>query len=460
MLNLRKTLSLLCVFFVIRSFGQNKQVLYNFAELPQTLILNPGAETNFNYHFGVPLLSGISSEIGITGFAVSDLFSVDNRTINEKVSKVINNLSPNDHVKFNFQVEVLNAGFRLNDNKYFSFGFYEEFDGIIYIPKDLITFATEGNSGYLNKSFELLSQTVFKIDALGVLHFGLTNKVNENLTLGARFKIYSSALNIESFKNTGTLTTVNGFNNLYTHYIDNVYLDVRSSGLVKDDEFIEIPNKYFFNTFFGDTNLGIGFDFGFTFHLSDQMEVTGSLLDVGFVEHSKNIQNAVIEGGYISEGITYENYSTNTSAFDLLSEPILEEDIALVQNEESYISWRPPKLNASFTYSFGMKRSKYCYDNTHKEFYGNALGVQLYSVYRPLGPQLAFTGFYQKLLSQKFAAKVTYTIDNYSLNNIGVGLSTQLGKLNVYGMIDHILEFSNIAAANHISAQLGFNILF
>ena len=459
MLNLRKTLSLLCVLFVIKSFGQNKQVLYNFAELPQTLLLNPGAETNFNYHFGVPLLSGISSEIGLTGFAVSDLFSVDNRTINQKVSEVINKLTPNDYVKLNLQVEVLNAGFRLNDNNYFSFGFYEEFDGIIYTPKDLITLATDGNFGYLNKSFEL-SQTVFKLDALGVLHFGLTNKVNENLTFGARFKIYSSALNIESFDNSGTFTTVNGSNNLYTHYLENIHLDVRSSGLVKDDEFIEIPNKYFLNTFFGATNLGIGFDIGFTAHLSDQMEVTGSLVDVGFVKHSKNIQNTFIEGSYISEGVTYENYLSNPSVFDLVSEPILKDDIAVVQNEESYISWRPTKVNASFAYSFGMKRSKYCYDNTYKEFYRNALGVQLYSVFRPLGPQLAFTGFYQKLLSQKFAAKVTYTIDNYSLNNIGVGLSTQLGKLNIYGMIDHILEFSNIAVANHISAQLGFNILF
>jgi len=64
------------------------------------------------------------------------------------------------------------------------------------------------------------------------------------------------------------------------------------------------------------------------------------------------------------------------------------------------------------------------------------------------------------MLSQRVHTKVTYTIDNYSSNNIGVGLSAQVGKLNFYGMVDNILQFTNIAAANSISAQLGFNLIF
>jgi len=64
------------------------------------------------------------------------------------------------------------------------------------------------------------------------------------------------------------------------------------------------------------------------------------------------------------------------------------------------------------------------------------------------------------MLSQRVHTKVTYTIDNYSSNNIGVGLSTQVGKLNFYGMVDNILQFTNMAVANSISAQLGFNLIF
>ena len=225
MLNVRKILLLISLFLITEHVAQNKKLLYNFAELPQTLLLNPGAETNLKYHIGIPLLSGISTEIELTGFSIADLFADDNRSINDKFSNVLDKLRTNDYVKLNIQLEVLNAGFRLNNDYYFSFGFYEEFDAIVYYPKDIITLVTEGNSSFLNKSFEL-SQTLFKIDLLGVLHFGFTNKVSENVTFGARFKIYSSALNIESFDNSGTFTTVNGSNNTYTHYLDNIYLAI------------------------------------------------------------------------------------------------------------------------------------------------------------------------------------------------------------------------------------------
>jgi len=456
--NVRKILLLISLFLITEYVGQNKKLLYNFAELPQTLLLNPGAETNLNYHIGIPLLSGISTEIESTGFSIADLFADDNRSINDKFSNVLDKLRTNDYVKLNIQLEVLNAGFRLNNDYYFSFGFYEEFDAIVYYPKDIITLVTEGNSSFLNKSFEL-SQTLFKIDLLGVLHFGFTNKVSENVTFGARFKIYSSALNVESFDNSGTFTTVNGSNNTFTHYLDNIYLEARTSGLYKEEKFTGTSKKYLKNTFFGG-NLGIGFDVGFTYHLSDQIELTGSILDVGFINHSKNTQNSFTEGSYVSEWVAFEYDPNSPSEFGILLEASLKDKLHFDQNEDSYISWRPSKVNASFTYRFGTKRSMYCYDNTYKEFYRNGVGVHLYSVFRPLSPQFAVTGFYQKSLSQKFHTKLTYTVDNYSFSTIGVGLSTQIGKLNIYGVIDNVLKFSNITKANNISAQLGLNIIF
>ena len=47
------------------SYGQNKQILYNFGDLPQNLMLNPGAEANYKYHIGIPLLSGFSTKLAL-----------------------------------------------------------------------------------------------------------------------------------------------------------------------------------------------------------------------------------------------------------------------------------------------------------------------------------------------------------------------------------------------------------
>ena len=456
--NLKKIVIFSLFFLTTLAYSQNKQVLYGFAELPQTLLLNPGAETNYNFHIGVPLLSGFSGEIGSTGFTLNDLFVTDNRSINYKVSEILSTLTVRDYAKLNSQIEVLSGGFRLNDKTYFSFGFYEEIDAIAYFPKDPATLLLEGNDAYLNKSFNL-AQILYKLDAFGVLHFGVSKKVNEKLIIGGRFKLYSSALNLESYNNSGTFTTAEGTNNIYTHYLNNINLNFRTSGAFVNDETIEDPKTYFKNTFFGD-NIGVGLDFGLTYKFSSQLEFTGSILDVGFIHHKKNIKNFYAKGSFVFEGIEFEYNSDNPNNYWEQLDTAFKEKVPSGNNQDSYISWRPAKINAALKYSFGERRSRYCYDNTYKNFYTDALGIQLYSIFRPLNPQLALTGFYEKALFKKFRAKITYTLDDYSFYNIGAGVSAQIGKINFYGTVDNIAKFNDITSANNISFQLGFNLIF
>ena len=454
---MKKTVCSLVFFIGFTVFSQNKQVLYDFAELPQTLLLNPGAETNYKFHIGVPLLSGISTEVGITGFALTDLFLSDTRSINDKVADVLSQLKSRDYIKSNTQVEVLSGGFRYKDKTYFSFGFYEEVDAIGYFPTDIITLLNEGNAAYLNRNFSF-SQLIYKVDALGVLHAGITKKVNNKLTVGGRFKVYSSSLNVETNNNTGTFTTTLGNNTIYTHYLDNINLNFKTSGLIENGEYVRDASTYIKNSFLGG-NLGVGFDVGFTYHISKQLELTGSMIDIGFIHHKKNIKNSFVTGTYIFEGIEFLYDDTNPNYWGDIN-VAFKEKIARGDNNNSYISWRPTKINASLKHSFGEIRSKICYDNTHKDFYSDAIGIQLYSVFRPLRPQLEVTGFYRKSFSNKLHTKFTYTIDDYSFYNIGAGISGQIGKINMYGMIDNILQLHNITSANSTSLQVGINLIF
>ncbi|WP_299670709.1 DUF5723 family protein [uncultured Polaribacter sp.] len=441
----------------IQSYSQNKQVLYDFAGLPQTLLINPGLETNYKYHVGVPLLSGFSSEFGTTGFVVSDIFAVDSRTINDKIAAVLEDIDTRDYIKLNSQIEILNAGYRYDEETYLSFGFYQELDGIVYFPQDIITLANEGNGAYLNKSFDA-SQILYKLDVLGVIHAGITRKINDKLTIGGRFKIYSSALNVQSTNNSGTFTTTLGNNNIYTHYLDNVNVNFKTSGLIKDDEYIDDPSTYLKSTFLGG-NLGVGLDFGITYHINKQLQFSGSIIDVGFVNHKKNIKNTLTAGSFTFEGIEFEYDDSNRNYWDELN-TAFKEQLPTTENAESYVSWRPAKLNAALKYSFGEKRGKYCYDNTYKDFYTDAFGAQLYSVFRPLSQQFALTGFYEKSFTNKLHVKVTYTVDDYSYYNIGIGVSAQIWKLNFYGILDNLAEMSDISSANNVSLQFGFNLIF
>jgi hypothetical protein len=456
---MKKFLFFLLILSVVKVTSQNKQVLFNFAELPQSLLLNPGTETNYKFHFGVPLLSAFSMEFGSSGAVLTDVFALDHKDINDKISTILNALSTRDYVKLHSQIEIISGGFRLDPKTYISFGLYNEIDMISYYPKDVFRLVNEGNNAHLNKSFSA-SQIRFKLDVLGVIHAGISRKVSDQLTLGGRFKIYSSALNMESSNNTGTFTTVLGTDNIYKHYLTNINITARTSGLFNsDDELIDEPNTYLNNTFFGD-NLGIGFDFGVTYHISPQLEFSGSILDIGFISHKKNIKNTTAKGSFIFDGFDFQYDSDNPIDYLGQLDAHFKEQLPTDENQESYMSWRPTKLNVALKYSFGERRSKICYDNTYKDFYTDALGVQLYSVFRPLSPQLALTAFYQKSLTNTLQSKVTYTVDDFSYANIGAGFSAQFGKVNLYGMLDNILEYSNLSSANSISLQLGINVIF
>lgn len=457
---MRKFFSLILILVILKSVAQNQQILYNFAEIPQTLLLNPALETNYQYNIGVPLLSGVSANIGVTNFALSDVFANDGININDKITETLSNLSIQDFAKINTQIEVLNGGFRLNDKLYLSFGFYEEVDAIGYFPKDIVTLITEGNSAYLNKSFSA-SQINYKVDVTGVLHFGITKKINERLSFGSRFKIYSSALNVESKKNSGTFTTVQGTNNLYTHYFNNINIEARSSGIVEEEtnEYIEDYGSYLGNTLLG-PNLGLGLDLGVAYKITPQLEFSGSIVDFGFIKHKTNVKNTKVEGNFSYEGIDFLFDSGNsTNYWDIINNRF-QRDLPTTENQESYISWRPTKIYSALKYSFGERRSRICYDDRYKDFYTDAFGVQLFGVLRPLGPQMALTAFYEKAITKQIHTKFTYTVDDFSLSNVGAGLSIKMGKLNMYTLVDNILSYRNLSSANHVSLQLGFNLIF
>ena len=438
--------------------SQNKQVLYGFDAIPQTLMLNPGANLNYKYHLGIPVLSGISFQAGITGITVADLFRNDNIDFTTKFLNVIDKLTADDYIQVHSQIEILNAGYQLNKRDYLSVGFYSEIDAFGSIPKDFLILIRDGNSAHLNKSF-LLSQGSFKAEAIGVLHAGISRKINQKFTVGARIKIYSGIFNTTSTNNTGSFTTSLSQANEYSHSLNNINATVYSSGFYDENDKVISPSDLIGRAFLSG-NIGLGFDVGFTYQLDNQTEISASLLDVGFVNYSKDVLNSKIVGDYVFSGLDFQYDGFNNDYWQNLNNDF-KSKVLSDKNRESYIVIRPIKFNSSYKYSWGKSRNEEnCSDMSYKNFYDNSLGAQLFSVFRPTGIKMALTGFYERKLSNTFNTKFTYTIDDFSSSNVGVGISAKIGKVNVYGMLDNLLKITDIADANNVSFQLGINLIY
>ncbi|MDT0622412.1 DUF5723 family protein [Croceitalea vernalis] len=461
------------------SHAQNKQLLYDFYEIPQSLILNPGVKTPYKWHTGIPVLSGFSIQAGTSGVTVNDLFAEDGIDFTTKFrDQVINGLKSNDDFGYSGQIEIFNVGFRSvkKPRDYYSFGAYGEGFASIFYPEDLALLAFEGNATNLNRRFNF-NDINQQGEAVSVFHFGLNRHINERWTIGARAKIYSSVYEFKSTNNKGYFVTTRGDDNILRNTLV-ADVTMRTSGV---QEILDIIDEDTVNTqadlasllisrsLFGG-NLGFGFDLGFTHKLGKNSFITASLLDVGFIYHNKDIKNYTLNGAASNEGIEIRlpEDLTNLSADiwqDLIDD--FERLIPFETNNQSYISLRPIKLNASYRYNFGQytDKSQICDCETtpiskKENFdYKNAVGAHLFMINRPRGPQTAITAFYQKRIGRALAIKTTYTADKYTLSNIGLGLNLQAGPLNFYILGDNLLGYQNIPASNYASLQFGFNII-
>nr|WP_299175585.1 DUF5723 family protein [uncultured Allomuricauda sp.] len=460
--------------------AQNKQLLYDFYEIPQSLLVNPGVKTLQKWHVGVPVLSGLSFQVGTSGVTVNDLFADDGIDFTTKVrERLIDGMSRKDDFSTTSQIDGFNIGFRGKNrpDDYYSFGMYGETDIIVYWPKDLAILAFEGNGGNnIGRSFDL-SDLSLRGEMVNVAHFGVNRKVSNTLTVGARAKIYSSIFQFQTIQNSGTFRTTQGQDNIYSTSIT-ADMQLQTSGVEGIIDILEEDTgttqrdltKLFMKRVLFGGNLGLGFDAGFTYQLNPQTTITGSMLDLGFIYNSKDIKNYTVRGSASNEGITVflpeDIPDLNNNLWeDLVDE--LEEALPYEENDEGYISFRPLKVYGSIRYNFGeggvFDENCGCGVNAqggqNDAFYRNSLGGQLFFMKRPRGVQAAVTGFFQKRLGRGFSFKTTYTADKYSLTNIGLGLNLQVGPINFYMLGDNLLGYRNIADSHYASLQFGFNII-
>ena len=469
------------LFGVASLCAQNKQLLYDFNEIPQALMLNPGMKTSQQWHTGIPVLSGLSFQAATSGVTVNDLFADDGVDFTTKVQeRLLDVMTQKDDFSSTSQIEGFNVGFRGRNrpDDYYSFGMYGEMDIISYWPKDLAILAFEGNGGNnIGRSFDL-GDLKLRGEMVNVFHFGINRKVNNTLTIGARAKLYSSIFQFQSTKNSGSFRTVEGQNNIYTSTIV-ADMQLQTAGVKGFYDIIDedtgttqkdVTSLFTERVLLGG-NLGLGFDMGFTHHLNPQTTITGSILDVGFIYNSKDVWNYTFEGVASTEGITvFLPEDIDDVDNDLWQELVDEIDAALPhgENQSGYISFRPIKAYGSIRYDWGEARNS-LFDNcgcginaggrTNSDFYRNSVGGQLFMIKRPRGVQAALTGFYQKRLGRTLSLKTTYTVDKYSWTNIGLGLNLQAGPINFYVLGDNLLSYGNIADSHYASLQFGFNII-
>lgn len=444
-------------------YGQNKQLLYGVESMPQSLLLNPGASYNYDGYIGVPFLSGISVSAGSSGVSAWDIFQ-EGGDINSRIDNAIRNLDDKDVFTANQQLEILSVGWLGRDQEtFYSAGLYQETDFILYFPKDFAELAYNGNADFIGQRFNF-SDIAATAEVLTAYHFGVNKKVSPKLRVGARAKIYMSILNGNSTGNSGffrTRFTPEG-PNFFTHEVADANVQGRSSGL--NDIYDEGAGTAIKRALFS-PNLGLGFDLGFTYDVTKQWSLSASLLDIGFIAHTTDLRNVNFSGNYEFNGIELEfpalvEGQETTDYWEIF---LLEAEEALPFEDfvsEAYTTLRPLKLNTALNYGFGENRDGECNClNKSDVSYTTNVGLHINAIKRPRSVLAAATLYYDKSWWPFLKTKITYTVDTFSKNNIGLLVSTKIKNFNFYIAGDNLLEYADVTKARQLSVQMGMQVV-
>jgi hypothetical protein len=341
-----------------------------------------------------------------------------------------------------------------------SFGLYQEFDFLSYVPQDIATLAIDGNKNYLGKRFNLADLNA-KAELLSVFHIGIHKKIQDDLIVGARAKIYSSIFDASSISNTGYIYTTTSLDAYYEQKVySNLQLNTSGFAQYKDTNTNSNIGTDVKKGMLLGGNLGLGLDLGLTYYPQSNIQFTASVIDIGFMNHTKNVENYSYKGFYNYKGLVPKFNGENAAQanFKEFKEAILFDTLNV-----KYTTWRPTKLNASAQYSFEEERvvdgTCNCEGTDSSIFYKSTLGAQLFMMTMPKSPLLALTAFYKRNFSKSFQMKATYTIDSFSYTNFGLGMSTKVGPVNMYLLADNLLAYTDLSKAKSISFQLGMNII-
>lgn len=415
--------------FIWVSYGQHSQTLYYMDRLPQITSMNPSFQPVSNFYLGLPAISNVNLNLGNNSLSYDDVIievpEFDSKVLflnpMYDIDNFLNTLNEDNDLFTEFSTNLLSFGVRAGES-YFSFSVQQKSDLRMSYPKDLATLILKGNNDYKGENLEFGS---FSIASHHYLEYslGYSRKIFDNLSFGLNLKYLNGLGLIQSKQfDLGLYTSEDGDSLSLTSDVvlqatAPVNVQTDSLNYVEDieDRDISISDAF--------SNPGFAVDFGATYDIMENLQVSASVIDLGFISYNNFVHDYRIEGQYGFTGIDVSsefNNEDNTDPMDGL-EDSLKQSIQVDYSEQGFLHFLGPKIYLGGRYYVGERLDFGLLSRTH--FYSGRVfqSFTLSANTRPIRG-ISFTA--------------SYSVLNNSYNNLGLGLILRLGPFQVYTMSD------------------------
>ncbi|MDA9773913.1 DUF5723 family protein [Saprospiraceae bacterium] len=400
--------------------AQEELSLFFHPDVVQSGQLQPAYEGNskFTIGFGSSYLHG-----DFRGPKLRDL-TVSNEFLANLASSSIRNYLSAD-ASFN----VFDVGFKKND-WWWRFGYNNNTHLYADFSPNFAKLFINGNGDKVGETLDFGPD--FYARQYSELYVGASLPIYEFYRLGANLKFISGSFDISTPSSELSLTTGE---EIYEITLKNDYLVNTSYNSLEFSLRELVP----FSRPLQD-NLGVSADFGFQF-LSEQWDVSVSLLDVGLINWKSNVINLQGEGEFTFDGFTFDELNLDT--ISQLGDTLLSVFNVNVTNK-SYNTTTPVKVIAG---------GEYHRNNTH-------FGAMLYGEWKQNRFIPAVGVNIRQRIWKAWDLGISYAYKNNTYSNIGVSSVLNLGPFQAYALTDNIIGPFLPSISRKVNVRLGVNLIF
>jgi hypothetical protein len=443
---IKSTLVLVIVLCLqLQGKAQITNSLYFMHGVPQSNRINPALQPECGFYLGFPFLSPLRMEVTSSSLAYQD-FIYPHPTQDSLITFLhpmgnkqafLDKLRSVNYVISDLGTPLASIGFRTPIG-FFTLDVTARVDGAVYFPKDLARLLLYGAGEGQTYQFDGLGVDLSVFDEVSV---GWSAGILDNLQVGVRGKVLLGAADLSTSRSELSLRTSQDLWNIRSDMMINASLpfaevqydqDGMIDDIIMNDDLEDMGPfalpRYLFNT----GNLGLGLDAGINYRPIEQLQLSASAVDIGFISWKKGVNEVTCEMDYDFEGIEINpfEFSDEYTIDDYLDSTFSE----LADSLSSFLEFTPGR-----SYSRMLNTKLY-------------LGASYY-----LTPNINFgilsrTDFLGEKISQQFTATanlttgrfinltLSYSVMNSYLKNLGAGFAFNVGPLNLYLISDNVLN--------------------
>ncbi|MBN1599108.1 MAG: hypothetical protein JW894_12510 [Bacteroidales bacterium] len=429
--------------------GQSNTMYYMYG-VPQSHFLNPATQPQCRIYIGLPVTSSMEFSYYNSSVGMEDVIWYDSDDgivkhplySDADLEEFLSNFKKANYLSFTNSISLISFGFGIQD-MYLNLDLTSKMNERLIYPRDLLVLALEGNTD--GQSFDL---STFSVDVSEHLELGIgfSKKFGDQVTVGIRPKILFGLAAMNTTNREFTINT--GLREW--EVVSDMEVNICTPGLnipTDDEGVIDFDGDFDADSTldsFSDYrklatgNMGLGIDIGAHYRPIEQVEVSLSFIDIGYIKWKNYTHTAVLDGTFLFEGYEENNVGDSIDYLDYVLDS-LKSSFRITGSGKEFRTTLSPKLFIGGRYFItpGLDVGALArFDFIEKNVDFSTL---LMANWRP---------------STVFGISLSYGLFDGSPTSFGLGWTLRLGPFSTYFIFDNIPTSYNVI--DDVPVPIGF----